>query len=55
MIKKLADDNVKFNLALSLHTTDNEKRNRIMPINESIDLDKLEESVKYFFKKLEQE
>ena len=51
MIKKLADDNVKFNLALSLHTADNDKRNRIMPINESIDLDKLEESVKYFFEK----
>ena len=51
MIKKLADDNIKFNLALSLHTADNNKRNKIMPINESIDLDKLEESVKYFFEK----
>ena len=51
MIKRLADDNVKFNLALSLHTADNDKRSRVMPINESIDLDKLEESVKYFFDK----
>ena len=51
MIKKLADDEVKFNLALSLHTADNEKRNNIMPINESIDLTKLEEAIKYFYAK----
>ena len=51
MIKKLADDKVKFNLALSLHTADNEKRNNIMPINESIDLTKLEEAIKYFYDK----
>ena len=51
MIKKLADDDVKFNLALSLHTADNEKRNNIMPINESIDLTKLEEAIKYFYNK----
>ena len=51
MIKKLADDKVKFNLALSLHTADNEKRNNIMPINESIDLKKLKEAIKYFYDK----
>ena len=51
MIKKLADDDVKFNLALSLHTANNEKRNNIMPINESIDLTKLEEAIKYFYDK----
>ena len=51
MIKKLADDKVKFNLALSLHTADDEKRNNIMPINESIDLTKLEEAIKYFYDK----
>ena len=51
MIKKLADDDVKFNLALSLHTANNEKRNNIMPINESIDLTKLEEAIKYFYEK----
>ena len=34
MIMKLGDDNVKFNLALSLHAADDEKRNTIMPINE---------------------
>jgi 23S rRNA (adenine2503-C2)-methyltransferase len=35
MIKKLGDDQVKFNLALSLHAANDEKRNQIMPINES--------------------
>jgi len=34
MIHKLADDEVRFNLALSLHAADDEKRNEIMPINE---------------------
>ena len=35
MIMKLADDKVKFNLALSLHAANDEKRNYIMPINET--------------------
>lgn len=38
MIRKLADDQVKFNLALSLHAADDEKRNDIMPINEQNNL-----------------
>jgi len=38
MIRKLADDQVKFNLALSLHAADDEKRNEIMPINEQNNL-----------------
>lgn len=48
MIKKLADDEVKFNLALSLHAADDEKRNKIMPINESNNLDILMEALRYF-------
>lgn len=51
MIKKLADDEVKFNLAISLHTADDKKRDEIMPINQSINISKLEESVKYFYEK----
>ena len=35
MIKQLGDDNVKFNLRLSLHAANDKKRNEIMPINES--------------------
>jgi 23S rRNA (adenine2503-C2)-methyltransferase len=41
MIEKLADDKVKFRLALSLHAANDEKRNSIMPINESNSLDSL--------------
>ena len=34
MIRKLAEDGTKFNLALSLHAANDAKRDRIMPINE---------------------
>ncbi len=51
MIKKLADDEVKFNLALSLHAADDEKRNQIMPINESNSLEALKEALLYFYQK----
>ncbi len=51
MIKKLGDDNVRFNLALSLHAANDEKRNKIMEINESNDLAALEESLVYFYEK----
>jgi 23S rRNA (adenine2503-C2)-methyltransferase len=48
MIKKAADDKVKFNLALSLHAADDVKRHQIMPINESNNLETLIESLVYF-------
>jgi 23S rRNA (adenine2503-C2)-methyltransferase len=51
MIKKLGDDAVKFNLALSLHAANDEKRNQIMPINESNNLAVLGESLRYFYDK----
>jgi 23S rRNA (adenine2503-C2)-methyltransferase len=51
MIKKLGDDGVKFNLALSLHAASDEKRNHIMPINESNSLEALAEALKYFYEK----
>jgi 23S rRNA (adenine2503-C2)-methyltransferase len=51
MIMKLGDDQVKFNLALSLHAANDEKRNHIMPINESNSLDNLEEALNYFYEK----
>lgn len=51
MIKKLGDDDVKFNLALSLHAANDEKRNRIMPINETNNLDVLAEALNYFYEK----
>lgn len=51
MIKKLGDDNVKFNLALSLHAANDEKRNTIMPINEQNSLKALAEALKYYYAK----
>lgn len=53
MIKKLGDDEVKFNLALSLHAANDTKRNYIMPINESNSLEALAEALKYFYNKTE--
>ena len=51
MIKKLGDDEVKFNLALSLHAANDAKRNEIMPINEQNSLDVLGEALQYFHEK----
>jgi 23S rRNA (adenine2503-C2)-methyltransferase len=48
MIAKLGDDNVKFHLALSLHAASDEKRNHIMPINETNTLENLAASLNYF-------
>lgn len=51
MIKKLGDDQVKFNLALSLHAATDEKRSKIMPINETNTLEALGEALVYFYEK----
>ncbi len=49
MIKKLAEDNPKVNLALSLHAANDAKRNEIMPINETNDLQTLTEALTYYY------
>lgn len=51
MIKKLGDDGVRFNLALSLHAANDQKRNEIMPINEQNSLAALAEALKYYYAK----
>lgn len=51
MIRKLGDDEVKFNLALSLHAANDQKRNKIMEINESNNLEELSDALKYFHEK----
>lgn len=51
MIKKLGDDQVRFNLALSLHAANDEKRDTIMPINEQNSLEALVEALNYFYDK----
>lgn len=52
MIKRLADDNTRFNLALSLHAANDAKRNEIMEINESNSLATLAEALRYYYDKL---
>ena len=50
-IKRLGDDEVKFNLALSLHAANDEKRSEIMAINDSNNLESLAEAIRYFHEK----
>ena len=51
MIKKMADDGVKFNLAVSLHSAIQEKREQIMPFAKSFTLEDLKESLVYWYDK----
>tara|TARA_B100000927_G_scaffold144068_1_gene116281 strand:+ start:2633 stop:3532 length:900 start_codon:yes stop_codon:yes gene_type:complete len=51
MIRRLADDKIKVNLALSLHAASEEIRNNIMPIGGSNSLEDLRDSLKYYFSK----
>lgn len=51
MIKKMADDEVKFNLAVSLHSAINEVRTAIMPFNETFPLTDLREALEYWYQK----
>ena len=51
MIRKLGDDEVRFNMALSLHAANDEKRNQIMPINEQNSLEALAGAMNYFYSK----
>jgi 23S rRNA (adenine2503-C2)-methyltransferase len=51
MIKKIAEDEVKFNLAVSLHSAIDKTRSSIMPINETNSLEELGEALQYWYKK----
>lgn len=51
LIKRLGDDQARFEFALSLHAADDEKRNEIMPINESNSLEALSDALKHFYNK----
>lgn len=53
-IIRMANEQQPFNLAISLHAADDEKRNRIMPINQSLDLEKLEQAVRQYYDELMQ-
>jgi len=51
MIKKLADENLKVNLALSLHSAVEETRNQIMPFSTKFSLEDIKESLLYWYSK----
>ena len=51
MIRKMADENVKFNLAVSLHSAIEITRNRVMPFSKSFPLKDLVESLEYWYSK----
>ncbi|MCB0397729.1 MAG: 23S rRNA (adenine(2503)-C(2))-methyltransferase RlmN [Flavobacteriales bacterium] len=51
MIKRLGDDAVRFNLALSLHAANDEKRSQVMPINDQNTLETLMDALQYFYQK----
>lgn len=50
MIRQLGEDQVRFNLALSLHAANDHKRSQIMPINDTNNLKVLIEALNYFYK-----
>jgi len=50
MIKKMADDGVKFKLAVSLHSAIDEIRSRIMPFSSNFPLADLRESLEYWYR-----
>ena len=52
MIRKMADDNVKFNLAISLHTALEKTRNKVMPFSKSFPIKELVYSLEYWYKKI---
>ncbi len=51
MIKKMADDDVKFKLAVSLHSAIDEVRAKIMPFSSNFPLKDLRESLEYWYSK----
>jgi 23S rRNA (adenine2503-C2)-methyltransferase len=51
MIRKMADDKVRFHFALSLHAATNAKRDQIIPINKKYPIQELTEALKYYHAK----
>jgi len=54
MIRKMGDDMSRINLALSLHAANDEKRSKIMAINDQNNLDELAEAMIYYYSKTKQ-
>ena len=50
-LEKLSNENIQINLAISLHSADNEKRSKLMPINKVYNLDMIIEGIKAYITK----
>ena len=50
-IRRFADEQVQYNLAISLHAPNDELRSRIMPVNRAYPLDKLMDALRYYASK----
>jgi len=53
-IKQLANDNIKINLALSLHTVKSDIRHELLPVENKYPLESVSEALKYYTSKLKQ-
>ena len=51
MIRKMADDGMKCQFALSLHASSDEKRNRLVPYNLRNPMEELKNAMKYYYNK----
>ena len=51
MIRKMAEDGVKFKLAVSLHSAIDSVRTTIMPFNETFPLAQLREALQFWYEK----
>ena len=51
MIRKMAEDGVKFKLAVSLHSAIDSVRTSIMPFNETFPLEQLREALQFWYEK----
>jgi 23S rRNA (adenine2503-C2)-methyltransferase len=51
MIRKMGDDKIRCNLALSLHAANDTKRSKIMAINKENNIDELVKSLDYYYEK----
>jgi len=50
-IKQLADDNIKTNLALSLHSAIPEKRSNLLPVSNKYPLEQISKALTYYYNK----
>jgi 23S rRNA (adenine2503-C2)-methyltransferase len=53
-IRRLADDGFKANLAVSIHSADDEKRSQLIPVNQANSISELQGALRYYVEKRKQ-